>query len=171
MIVVLFLLLLLLFPIKIHAKIRLDLKRQYFCLGLFAYRLHLLDFDIFEYCERFYYTITRLKQKPLINDDKKVKKAPIKYDFLKGEQLDVLVRGSLFTHDVNALIASSLSIISPLICQIIDERLNIAFQPDFFEQNIKVYSNLSAFTTLGLIILQFFKKLIKGAKNVSLKSN
>ncbi len=171
MIVVLFLLLFLLFPIKINAKIRLDLKREYFCLGLFAHRLHLFDFAIFEYCGRFYYTITRLKQRPLINNGKKAKKVPIKYNLLKAEQLDVLVHFSMFSHDVNALITGSLSIISPLFCQIIGERFNIAFQPDFFEQNIKVYSNLSAFTTLGLIILQFFKKLIKGAKYVALKSN
>lgn len=171
MVIVLFLFVILFFPIKFTTKIRIDIKNAYFCATLFFMKICIINLHLISYNGLLYYSIGRIEPKPLKFKRKgKKTNTPINYDFFKGEKVvaDVFVGITPFA---NSTVLPTLSIFSPILCHIIDERLTINFHPDFVEKNVKSFITLTTYTFLGLIIFQFFKKAIKGVKNAIQQSN
>lgn len=172
MVIVLFLFVILFFPIKFTTKIRIDIKNAYFCATLFFMKICIINLHLISYNGLLYYSIGRIAPKPLKIKKKKGNNTNthINYDFFKGEKVvaDVFVGITPF---VNSTVLATLSIFSPILCHIIDERLTVNIHPDFVEKNLKSFITLTTYTFLGLIIFQFFKKAIKGVKNAIQQSN
>lgn len=166
MVIVLFLFVLLLFPIKFTAKINADFKNAYFCVNLFLFRLLATSIQVFNYEDKLYYAVARFAPKPIKikKNSQKSYNIPVSYDFFRGERLMVVAKIGAFSPALNVMLSGVLRIIFPRFCHIIDERLSVDVIPDFFDNNIKVFSNLTVFTCLGLIIFQFIKRAVKGVK-------
>ena len=165
MVIVLFLLVLLLFPIKFNVKIRADVNNAYFCIGFFFFKLLIVEIRIVDYNRMLYFTISRFKPKKIKikNQDKKVN-IPINYDFFKGERVKINLLFGSINSAPQIMGILFLRIILPKISQIIDDRLEVRVGVDFMAKGVKVLSNITLFTSLGIVILGFIKKAIKGVK-------
>lgn len=166
MVIVLFLFVLLFFPIKFTIKINIDFKNAYFVGTLYFFRLLVSSIQIISYKDKLFYVLSRFEPKPikLKKSKKKGYDIPIRYDFFRGERLDIMAKIGIISPSVRVLTVGIMRIILPQISHIIDDRLRIEVIPDFFDNNVKVFSNLTVFTCLGLIIFQFIKRAVKGVK-------
>lgn len=173
MVIVLLLFVLLFFPIKITSKVNVDIKNAYFYVGLFILKFPIIDFQIVNYKNKLYYVIGRFEPKPIIINENNNKKnsVPMRYDFFRGEKVMVTAKIGTFSPSLTTSLTILLGIIIPPICQIIDERVYLDILPDYIDKNVKVFTNLTGFTSMGIIIFQFIKRKVKGVKNVTQQSN
>lgn len=171
MVIVLFLLIILLFPFRFYAKITLEPQNTYFNVSLFLYKIFLANFTLVNDKGYLYVVITKFKPISIKQEDKKKRKIPVNYDFFKGEKLEARITLGLSNCSSTALVVGILSILSPLLCHIIDDRLLINVTPDFSKKRIGAVANLRLYTCLGLVIIQFIKKALKGVKYALQQSN
>ena len=166
MVIVLFFFVLLFFPLRFTAKIIADVKNAHFAVSLFLFKILATSVQIFSYQNKLYYAVSRFEPKPIKfnKNKKKTSTKPVGYDFFKGERLVAVVKIGTFSPALSIMLSGALRIIFPRLCHIIDERVSMDVIPDFFDNNLMLYSDLTVFTCLGLVIFQFIKRALKGVK-------
>ena len=172
MVIVLFLFTLLLFPIKFKVNVKVDVNNAYFCIDFFFYKLLIVQMRIIDYDNVLYVTISRLKPKKIKFQEKNKKvNIPINYDFFRGEKVKVNLLFGSISSPTQLVGAFLLRIFLPNISQIIDDRLQFNVGVSFIQKGVKMFVNITLFTTIGIVIFAFIKKAIKGVKYATHQSN
>lgn len=162
MVIMLFFIILIIFPIKLSAKSFLSIKNGYLTLKFFVYHLFVIDINLFTHNDNLYLKIGKNKPSEFVLDfSNKGKSVQIPFNPLRLLRANIClyIGGSpqnlaFYNAFINAGSSFVLSIID-------DRRIKVKCIPAYYSEDIILKINLSVFTNLLALIIVGVLYLIK----------